>query len=777
MNVIAVEKLPREIYFQCASGKGKVIPFAPKIIRFVLTSHQEFDLDFSYAVNKPLENWPDFPCEIVDDAQQISIKTSELTIKITKIPYKVQILCNGGGESSLCEDAEGGMGACFNAQTSGIRSYKKIRDNEHFFGFGEKTGPLDKRGKDLQMLNRDLPYRKERDPMYQSHPFFISMSGGVAYAIFFDNISKTTFEMGKTNQAEYYFDAAKGDLNYYFIYGPSIEDILAQYTELTGHMEMPPKWAIGYHQCRDSYKTEEQIRAITTKFRANQVPCDGIWFDIHYMEGFRVFTFNSGNFPDPQRLMADLKSQGFKPVVIVDPGVKVDPNDLTYQELMENQYFTPNAEGAPSIGLVWPGITHFPDFTRDEVQAWWAGKHKFYFDAGIEGIWNDMNEPAFSVNPFVSWRKRLPHKDMYLHDQGRHTWQEHARNVYGLCEAKATWTAFQKFKPNQRPFILTRAGYAGVQRYAASWTGDNWTAWSSISVAIRMLLNLNLSAQAFVGSDIGGFVGITKYLFRNKAQFIRWIQTGVFYPFCRVHSFHLGKSQDPFSFGKKVQEIAKKYIQLRYELLPYWYSLFRAAHETGKPIMRPLFYETPRDEKCYYRYFENQFFLGRDILIIPIDRRRARTKQIYLPEGSWIHYWTLEELAGKEEHRIPIRLDDIPIFIRKGAIISTQPVLEYNGQKPVEVLILKIYRGKTGTTGSISIYEDDGESMDYQTKNIYCFLDVTVKYEETGIILELNRRGNYIPPWKVLKYVVFDKGAKSKEGTLKMQEKIHKINL
>ncbi len=741
----------------------------------MLTCQQDFDLDFSYAVTKPLENWPDFPHEDVDDAQQISIKTSELAITITKIPFRVRIKCVGGGDSVLCEDAEGGMGACFNAQTSSIRSYKKIRDNDHFFGFGEKTGPLDKRDERLQMLNRDLPYRRKRDPMYQSHPFFISMSGGIAYAIFFDNISKTTFDMGKTTQTEYAFDAARGDLNYYFIYGPSIDEILAQYTELTGHMELPPKWAIGYHQCRDSYKTEEQIRGITTKFRANQVPCDGIWFDIHYMDGFRVFTFNPRNFPDPPRLMADLKSQGFKPVVIVDPGVKVDPNDKTFQELMEKQYFTPNAVGTPSIGLVWPGITHFPDFTREEVQAWWAAKHKFYFDVGIEGIWNDMNEPAFSVNPFVSWRKKLPHKDMYLHDQGRHTWQEHARNVYGSCEAKATWTAFQNFKSNQRPFILTRAGYAGVQRYAATWTGDNWTAWSSISLAIRMLLNLNLSAQAFVGADIGGFVGITKYLFRNNAQFIRWIQTGVFYPFCRVHSFHLGKSQDPFSFGMKAQEISKKYIQMRYELFPYWYSLFRGAHETGKPILRPLFYETPKDEKCYDHCYENQFFLGRDILIIPIDKRSTRTKKIYLPEGRWIHYWTFEEFTGKCEHRIPISIEDLPIFIRKGAVIPTQPVLEYMGQKPVDELILKIFRGENGTATSISIYEDDGVSMEYKTKNLYCFLDATCSYDEGGIKLKSSLRGNYTPPWKSLKYILFDKGAKIKEGILQALDGFHQI--
>ena len=741
--------------------------YSSKLIRFIITP-KEFDLDHSYAVIKPLENWSDVSYKVEKSSDKIIITTDDLIIEIYKNPYKVLIKVKNNEEISLCEDNNNGLGACYSLKSSNVRSYKKIRNKDHFFGFGEKTGPLDKRGEFMEMHGRDFPYKGNIDPMYQNHPFFISLSDGIAYAIFLDNISKTAFDMGKNNHSEYYFDAATGDLNYYFIYGPSIDNILETYTELTGRMEMPPKWAIGYHQCRYSYKNVKEIREITSKFRKNKIPCDVIWFDIHYMDGYRCFTFNKKRFPDPIRLMDELKKDGFNPVCIVDPGIKIDENYHIYQELIENKYYTPKANGEPSIGLVWPGLTNFPDFTREEVREWWAEKHKFYFDLGLEGIWNDMNEPALSINPIMSWLKRLHSKDMYFDDQGRHTPHDDGKNIYGLCEAWATWNAFKKFRPNKRPFILTRSGYSGVQRYAAIWTGDNWTNWKNITLAIRMLLNMNLSAQSFVGSDVGGFAGILKYILRDKKQFIRWIQTGVFYPFCRVHTALATRQQDPFSYGVKAQEISKKYIELRYELFPYWYSLFYEYHKKGIPIIRPLFYHTPKDESCFDKKHQDLFFLGKDILIVPIDKRNIKNKLIYLPEGSWVNYWTLQEFKGNSEHIIPITLQDIPIFIRKGAIIPSQPVIEYVGQTSIETLILKIYKGENGTSSTTLVYEDDGDSMDYMEKDIYYILDIKCEYNENESKLTLSKlKGNFSVSWKNIRYLVYDKGEKIKEDTVK----------
>jgi len=778
VNIIKIEKIPRGLFLELTNGKCKVLVYSSKLIRFIITAQEEFDLDYSYAVLKTINEWSEISYEIKEDKDKISITTDELLIEIQRAPYHVCIKERNNVGNELCEDNPKGMGAYTSKNGSEIRCYKKIRENDHFYGFGEKTGPLDKKGEYMTMHSRDLPFKGDVDPMYQSHPYFISIANGIAYGIFLDNISKTSFDMGHTDPNVYYFGAATGDLNYYFIYGPSIDEILEIYTELTGRIEMPPKWAIGYHQCKYSYKNEKEIKEITSKFRETNIPCDVIWFDIHYMDGYRCFTFNKERFPDPKRLMQELKTDGFQPVVIVDPGIKIDKDYEIYNELVENKYYAPKKNGEPTIGLVWPGYVLFPDFTRDEVRNWWAEKHKFYFDLGIEGIWNDMNEPALSINPVKSFLKRLHSTDMYFHDQGRHTNYEEGRNIYALCEAMATRLAFMKFSPNKRPFILTRSGYSGVQRYSAIWTGDNWTNWYNITLATRMLVNLNLSAQVFVGPDIGGHAGIVKVLIRDKKQFVRWIQSGVFYPFCRVHCSLGFRSQDPFSYGPKVQEISKKYIELRYELFPYWYNLFYKAHKSGTPILRPLFYFTPQDEKCYDPQFENQFFLGEDILVIPISQRRIKNKKIYLPEGDWVQYWTLEEFKGKREHIIPIILADLPILIRKGAIIPMQEAMEYIGQNPVETLILKIFRGQPGTSTSLFVYEDDGESLDYLNKNKYSILSINCIYTESEVTLELAElEGNYKSSWKTIKILVYDGGKMIKERIENFSEMGMKITL
>ncbi len=766
-KVIRADALPRGVELQLSAGKGKILVYSPSLVRFTFTNRQEYELDHSYAVVKPLNDWSTSPHKIQDNSVSLTIVTEKLELKIDKITYKATIRTLNNEGTILCEDAEDGMGACFNASSSNVRSYKKMVKSDHFFGFGEKTGPLDKKEERMVMHGRDMPYKKKSDPMYQNHPFFISVSKGVAYGIFLDTISKTTFDMGRTNSEKYYFDAEVGDLNYYFIYGPTIDEILETYTELTGRIELPPKWALGYHQCRYSYKNETEVKNITAKFRKNKVPCDAIWYDIFYMDGYRCFTFNKQRFPDPKRLMEELKNDGFKSVVIVDPGIKIDPNYKIYQELVENKYFAPKKDGSPSIGLVWPGWTHFPDFTRKEVRDWWADKHEFYFEQGVSGIWNDMNEPALSINPFKSKVKRVDHEDMYLDNQGKHSVLRESKNIFAFCEAWATWSAFKKFKPNTRPFLLTRSGYCGIQRYAAIWTGDNWTNYYNIALAVRMQLNLNLSGQVFTGADIGGFIGLLKTFHRDKKQFARWIQTGVFYPFCRVHTALGSKTQDPFSYGAKVNAIAKKYIKLRYSLMPYLYNMFYEAHKKGKPILRPLFYENPNDEKCYDVRFENMFFLGKDLLIVPINKRRAKTCTVYLPEGKWIHYWTLEEFIGKKEYTIPVTLDDIPVFVRKGAILPFQPVVEYFGQKPIEELTLKIFKGDNGQSENVEIYEDDGESMEYCKDNIFCVLDIECKYKETNyelIISDLS--GKFKPSWKSISYTVYEMGKIVKQGSI-----------
>ncbi|MFO8017606.1 MAG: glycoside hydrolase family 31 protein [Promethearchaeia archaeon] len=762
-NIKKVEEIERGLSLEFESAKGKIHIFSPELLQFVMTFNEEFDLKHSYAVIKPLEEWDKCEYDIDISSKRITITTDSLICTIARNPYSLLINENKPNEKVLCEDLKNSFGACVHQEEGIVRSYKKLKKKTHFYGFGEKSGPLDKKGEHLIMHGRDSPY-KAKGPLYQNHPYFIQIRDGIAHGLFLDNISKTTFDMGNKNSEEYYFDVDTGDLNYYFIYGPTIDDILNRYTELTGRIEMPPKWSIGYHQCRYSYENKEEIKEITSKFREHSIPCDTIWFDIHYMRGYRTFTFDHDRFPDPEAIMKDLKQNGFKPVVIVDPGIKVDEDYQIYQELIKNEYYTPKENGEPSIGLVWPGLTNFPDFTREEVREWWADKHNFYFNLGVEGIWNDMNEPAFSINFLKSKIRRIDHQDMYLDNQGRHTPIEECKNIYALCESMATWKGFKKYMPDKRPFILTRSGFAGIQRYAAIWTGDNWTNWSNITLATRMLVNLNLSAQVFVGSDIGGFAGILKYVLHDKKQFIRWIQSGVFYPFCRVHTCNGSKDQDPFSYGEKAQAISKRYIKLRYKLLPYWYTLFYNAYEEGSPILRPLFYQSLEDEQCFEQEFENQFFVGKDMLIIPIGKRRIENKLVYLPEGDWVHYWNLKEYEGGKTHIIPVTLEDIPIFVRKGAIITMQESVDYIGQKPIETLILKIFLGDPGTSTSITVYEDDGSSMEYANKDMFCTLTMRCQFEDSYCSLLLNPlKSDYTPSWKQIKCELYADGEKKKE--------------
>ncbi len=791
MGAITVyHKVKRGLNFTLEHGIGQIRVFSPKMVRIRISPQKHFSKDHSYAVIKPLSNWKNSPFKfqempvkgeklkeklstdiIVKQKRRVLLlKTEKLHIFIHENPFRI-LIQEPNKKKFLFENEEDGLGACY-TRDGKIKTFNKIRPGDHYYGFGEKTGHLDKVGARMEMHNADMPYRKSADPLYQTHPFFLTINKGIAHGIFFDNISKSIFDMGYSHDRYYYFGAEKGELNYYFIHGPTIQEILESYTELTGKMPMPPKWALGFHQCRYSYKNEKQIRKITSKFRKNHVPCDGIWFDIHYMDGYRVFSFDEERFPNPEGLLEEIKEDGFHPIVIVDPGVKVDPQWEIDQELLGKGLFTKRKDGTPSMGYVWPGKTHFPDFTLKKTRTWWAHKHEFYFKKGVEGIWNDMNEPALSINPLRS--RKLDIYNMYLDDQGKHTHIEQSRNIYALCEAQATYEAFKKWTPGERPFILTRAGYSGIQRFSATWTGDNWSNWHNINLATRMCLNLSLSAQPFVGEDIGGHMSLGKLLLRlrPKKMFIRWIQAGVFRPFCRVHTTKWTPPQDPFAYGEKAQNIIKKYIELRYSLLPYWYVHFHKAHKTGAPIIKPLFYFDQADEMAHDQEFENEFFVGDDLLIIPIGEKRISEKKIYLPKGTWVDFWTSEEFEGKNTFHYPLTLQDIPIFVRKGSIIPMQPVVEYVDQKPIKNLILRIYAGSPGSEKIQYIYEDDGKSMDYTEGNCIKF-KIRAKYgidgSDHGVSLEFSEfQGDYNPPWKRLILKLYKRGGFVAENVIDM---------
>lgn len=734
------ERDGRKTIVYCENGLCEVTVFADDLIR-IRISDEDLEEDFSYAIVKPLEEFEEPELDVEGSDDKLSISTSRIRLEIDKSPVRLRF--HGDNGEPFLQDVEG---YSFSRDEDRIRTFKKIRSDEHFYGFGEKTGPLDKRGESMEMWARDRFYRWGADPLYVSIPFFIGVSKGRAYGIFFDNTYRTYFDMGKSSDDWYSFGADGGELDYYVFYGPEISDILDRYTQLTGRMEMPPKWALGYQQSRHSYKSEEEVLEIAQEFREREIPCDAIYLDIDHMDGYRVFTFDKERFPDPEGLVKEMRDRGFHLVPIVDPGIKREEEFDLYRECVENEYYCKNSMGSQAVAWSWPGLSIFPDFTRQDVREWWGDIQKFYLDKGIEGIWNDMNEPSLLPHPFTFFPlRRIVTRNFHMDDGGRNSNIERVRNVYALNENEGTKLGFEKHLPEKRPFILSRSGYAGIQRYAAIWTGDNWSRFDQVGLSARMLMNLGLSGVAFVGADIGGFGGIAKLFFKNRDLYARWIQTGVFYPFCRTHTVKFTRDQEPWSFGPEVEVISKRYIELRYQLLPYLYTLFWEASNFGHPIFRPMFFNYQEDESCYDERFEDQFMLGEDLLVVPISESDPEYTEFYLPkEAYWTNFWSENRLEGGKVHRVEATLTDIPIFVKAGTVLPMQPAVQ-STKESVDTLIVHAYPGE----GSFRLYEDDGKTKDYMEDKFSTIdFDLHQTESEVGLKIDREERGGFKLPYK-----------------------------
>lgn len=603
---------------------------------------------------------------------------------------------------------------------------KRMDAGSHIYGLGEKTSFLDKKGEKYEMWNSDVfdPHVPEIECLYVSIPFLIHFQyGKAAYGIFLDNPGRTAFDM-RSHQDAYTFQVNSGTLDYYFILGPGVGEVVQRYSQLTGRMELPPAWAIGYHQSRYSYMNEEEVLALARSFKEKNIPCDVIHLDIHYMDEYRVFTFDPVRFPNPQRMIAELKEMGIRIVPIVDPGVKRDPEYVQYQQGIHNDYFCKKIEGELFIGDVWPGASAFPDFTEQEVRSWWGEQHKYYTDMGISGIWNDMNEPA------VFNASKTMDLDVVHRNDGNAKTHRELHNVYGMLMSMATQQGLKEQLAGERPFVLTRAGYAGIQRYAATWTGDNRSFWEHLAMSIPMVLNLGLSGQPFSGPDIGGFAHHT-----TPELLARWMQAGVFFPYCRNHSVLDSIRQEPWAFGAQIEEICRKYIRLRYRLMPYLYTQFYQAHKTGLPIMRPLIMEYSDDRNVYNLC--DQFLVGKDMLVAPILRPGTEVRSVYLPEGEWIDYWNGERHAGGKHILAHAPLEVLPLYVRAGAVI---PELLDDAWKPVlheqAKVSLVLYASTEGSASTSQWYEDDAQTYAYE-QGVYNLLNVKVEKHDESLVLNL----------------------------------------
>lgn len=586
-----------------------------------------------------------------------------------------------------------------------IQVVKVLEGNEAFYGAGDKTGFLNKRGYDFENWNTSNPAAQTESfkALYKSIPFFTVLKEGTAFGLFFDNTYKSYMDFGKENAGYYYFAAEGGNLDYYFMAGPEMTKVVEHFTYLTGTTPLPQRWSLGYHQSRFGYETRQDILEVAENFRRYDIPCDVIHFDIDYMDNFRVFTWNEEAFGDLKGLMQELKDRNFRAVTIIDPGVKQKEGYHAYDEGVEKNIFLKNADGSIYTNKVWSGTTVFPDFGREDVRQWWGEQHRFLIEGGVAGIWNDMNEPRGFAGDLPD---ELPMAD------GEYVSNHKAlHNVYGHMMCKASFDGL-KALDSKRPFVITRASYAGTQKYALSWTGDNHSLWMHLQMAVTQILNLGLCGNAFTGTDVGGFGSDS-----NPELLCRWTQVGTFSPLFRNHCAKGNVRQEPWAFDEKTREICRKAIRLRYQLLPYLYDLFHQCEETGLPIMRPLVLHYQEDPETVNQ--NGEFLVGENLLVAPVLDQGANKKLVYLPKGKWYGFEDGKEFEGGRYHIVDAPLDCCPMFVKEGAVIPTYEVMDHIPDEGCDTLKLLVYPGQ----GEYVHYQDNGADYAYQQGeyNLYHF--------------------------------------------------------
>ena len=675
------------------------------VIRFRFSATGDFAEDFSYAVlPKALEKA--FPPEVSQIKNHYALKTGELVVLISCDGLKIRIEDN---EGNLLSEDEKGFHWRQNEAYGGevVMMSRVIQSREHFYGLGDIPGHKNLRGQRRELWGSDVyGYNAETNPLYKNIPFFVGVHHEKAYGIFFDNTFRSFYDFGGEREAVSSFWAQGGEMHFYFMHGPSVPEVVRKYSHLTGKPELPPLWALGFHQCKWSYKSEGEVMAIADGFKKREIPCDAIYVDIDYMDGFRCFTWNRSNegYPNPRRMTKRLEKEGIKLVGIIDPGIKIDRNYEIYQSGKEGGMFCKRMDGPLLTGNVWPGPCHFPDFTSPKTRDWWADLFPpFMQESGLAGIWTDMNEPAV-----FNEEKTFP-RDVRHDFDGHPCSHRKAHNIYGMQMSRATREGIRRAFPENRPFVITRSAFAGTQRYSSAWTGDIESTWEHLKIGNIQCQRLALSGYSFVGTDIGGFSGVAE-----GELFIRWLQMGIFHPFCRVHSSGDENDQEPWSFGEPYTGIAKKFIELRYRILPYLYTVFEEHTHTGDPILRSLIYLDSDDLECHNRVEE--FGVGPSLLTCPISKPGVEGRWFYPPKGLWYDFWTNEKVIGAEERWVDVPLDSTPLFVKAGTILPLSPV-RLNSSIELPYMELHVYLGDGEGQGSL--YEDAGDGYGASIKKTF----------------------------------------------------------
>jgi alpha-glucosidase len=714
--------------FTTTNGKAQVIVYSPSVIR-IRIDKQNIAPDFSYAVvSNPL------PCSanVTNSAGAYTISTDSLILRVTKKPLRFSFLTKAGEVINADDPA-------FGTSWLGdeVTTYKSLQKGERFIGLGEQSGSLDRAGSAYVHYNADNPkYDNTSDRLYSTIPFYIGLHDKLSYGIFMDNPAKSLFNFGAGNNRFSSFTANNGEMNYYFIYHSSVKQIISSYTWLTGHTPIPPMWSLGYQQCRWSYFPEANLLSTAAKFRERRIPIDMIYLDIHYMDQYKVFTWDKQMFPDPKGMAQKLKDMNMHLAVIIDPGVKVSDHYPMYKEGLDSALYIKYPDGTNYAAQVWPGWCNFPDFTKPATRAWWGKWMKTYTDVGVTGFWNDMNE--ISV-----WGKEVPSL-LNLNWDGHHTTYRQGKNVYGFQMARSTYEGARKHMNGDRPFVLTRSGYSGLQRYTSIWTGDNQATEDHMLLGVRLINSLGLSGVSFAGVDIGGFSG-------NPTQtlYTRWMQIGAFTPLYRGHTSFTMMRGEPWDFGEVFEDVARRYIGFRYQLLPYIYSSFYESSQNGLPVARSLAIEYPHDSVIYESDYQQQYLFGPSVLVAPCKSTETLTK-VYLPHGEWYDLFSDNLYEGNQKIAAEAGLYKLPLYIKAGSIIPMQKLVESTTEKSGDTLFVHVYAGKE--ENHYLYYEDDGKSYRYEQGN-FCKRLIQYDPQNSNIVFH-KPEGSYKTKFSIIKLVL-----------------------
>lgn len=724
-----------------------VSAITPDIVRIRIASAEDPDRDESWAVT-PIIRQSTAQVEITGT----TLSTANIVAHVDPASLALTITDRSG--KTIVSDAANAI----TRSGSQFTLNKKLSLGEKIFGMGDKTGTLDRRSRAFTNWNTDFyGFKASDDPIYKSIPFYISTGGeGGAYGIFLDNPFRSWFDFGQRKDDVISFGAEDGAIDYYVIAGPTVADVVRRYTGLTGKAPLPPRWALGYQQSRWSYLSETEVRELADRLRKERVPTDVIWLDIDFQDRNRPFTIDRKTFPTFEKMVKDLDTQGIKTVAITDLHIAAAPNQgyTPYDDGIAKEHFLKNADGSLYVGPVWPGPSVFPDFTSKRTRIWWGGLFKDLTNAGVAGIWNDMNEPAIFESPTKTMPLTVQHR---IQDDGfvtRTTSHREVHNVYGMENSRATYDGLRTLKPDERAFVMTRASYAGGQRYAATWTGDNSSTWDHLKLSVAQTLNLGLSGFSWAGADVGGFTGGP-----SPDLLTRWFQFATFAPIFRDHSQKDVPRAEPWVHGEEHLAIRRKFVEERYRLMPYIYSVAETNSRTGDPIMRPIFYNYP-DVLSVDCDTSMQFTLGAKLLVAGSPKPESPVAyKGCLPAGGWYDYWTGKAAKGSlspngkiEMVDLEPKIETLPVFVRAGSILAKQPLVQSLSERPNGSLELHVYPGKDCNG---EIYDDDGHSMGF-TRGEYLRQQVSCSISEHGLVgLNLSPRdGKFAPWWKTIRLVL-----------------------